>query len=207
MSLSNYSELKQSIINWSHRSDMDLLIDDFIRLTEVDMYTSNMAHESLELREMETTSTATISSDSLALPDGYISLRSIRITGASGYDLRYKSPDALVHRGGTGKPKYFTITNQIEFDVAPDQDYTCEVVYMKKPTALSSSNTSNEVLADFPNIYLYGGLWALFTHADDEAQAMKYYTRFSDAINGANAEDEAGRYGTAPYMRITGVTP
>jgi len=207
MALSNYSELKQSIINWSHRSDMDLLIDDFIVLTETDMYVTNSSHEGLELRGMETTSTATIDADALALPDGFVSMRSFRVTTDDGYDLRNKTADTLVHRSGTGRPKYYAITSQIEFDVAPDQDTPCEMVYFKKPDPLTSLNTTNEALTNYPNIYLFGALAQLFTHCDDEAQAQKYYARYADAINGANAEAEAGRYGTAPYMRINGVTP
>lgn len=207
MALSNYSELKQSIINWSHRNDMDLLIDDFISLAESDMFKTTSAHEALELREMETTSTATVSSDALALPDGFLSMRSFRITGDTGYDLLPKSAEALYHRGSTGRPRYFAITSQIEFDVSPDQNYACEMVYYKQPTGLSSSNATNAVLTNHPEIYLYGSLWALFTHADDEAQAVKYYMRYSEALNGANAQDEEGRFGIAPYARIQGATP
>lgn len=207
MALATYADLKQSIINWSHRSDMDLLIDDFIALTESDMFKNTMAHEALELREMETTSTATINADALALPDGFLSMRSFRVTGSSGYDLLPKSADSLYHRGSTGRPKYYAITSQIEFDVSPDQNYDCEMVYFKQPTGLSSINTTNLVLTNHPEIYLYGALWALFTHADDEAQAQKYYQRYADAVNGANAADEEGRFGVAPYMRVQGVTP
>lgn len=207
MALSNYSELKQSIINWSHRSDMDLLIDDFIRLAEVDMYSSTSGHESLEIRAMETSATGTIASNALALPTGFISLRGFRITGDSGWDLRYKTPESMVNQPSTGMPKYYTITTQFEFDKTPDQSYSYEIDYIQKPTGVSSSNTTNITLTNYPNIYLYGALAMLYAHADDEMQAQKYYTRFSDAINGANAETEAGKYGASPYARINGATP
>ena len=55
MSISTYNELKLTIIKWSNRSDIDLLVDDFIRLCEVDMFKTTKIHETLELREMETT--------------------------------------------------------------------------------------------------------------------------------------------------------
>ena len=207
MAISNYSNLKTAIINWSHRGDLDLLIDDFIALAEADMYKGTELHEPLELRDMETTSTASISSDALALPSGFKSMRSFRVTTAPPYDLRYKAPDALVHKSSTGQPKYYTITSQIEFDVSPAETYPCEMVYMKKPDPITSANTTNDVLTNHPDIYLFGGLWALFTHADDEAQAQKYYQRFALAINGANQQDENGRYGSSPYARVSGPTP
>ena len=37
MAISNYTELKQAIIDWSHREDLDLMIDDFIALAEAEM--------------------------------------------------------------------------------------------------------------------------------------------------------------------------
>ena len=207
MALSTYTDLKQSIIKWCKRDDMDLLIDDFIALAESDMFKTTTSHEALELKQMETTSTATISGDAIALPDGYISMRSIRVTGSEGYDLLPKTPDSLYHRSGTGRPKYYAITSQIEFDVTSDSGYGIEVVYFQRPTPLSTSNASNVVLANHPEIYLYGALWALYTYADDEAQSVKYYNRYSEAINGANFTDEDGRFGNAPYARIQGATP
>ena len=207
MAISNYTNLKESIVNWSHRADCDLLIDDFIALAEADMFINDNNHESLELRLMETTSTANITSDALALPTGFVSMRSFRVTGDDGYDLRPKTADSLWHRGSTGKPRYFAITSQIEFDVSPDQTYESEMVYYRKPDAITSANPTNDILTNYPNIYLFGALYHLFTYADDEAQANKYLVRFSNAINGANATDEQARYGVAPYARVVGNLP
>ncbi len=207
MALSTYTELKKSIINWSHRGDMDLLIDDFILLAEIDMFKETTQHEALDVREMETTSTATIDAQALSLPDNFKSMRSMKIIGDTISDLVFNTPDAMVLKTGTGKPCYYAVTSQLEFDIAPDQDYSVEMNYYKSPDGLSSSNTSNVILVSHPDIYLYGALWALFTHADDEQQAMKYYQRFSLAINGANQADESGRYGTAPYMKLSGSHP
>ena len=207
MALSSYSDLKKSIINWSHRDDLDLLIDDFIELAEVEMF-SNSA-EILQLRGMEARATASTGVDQfLALPAGFESMRSMRlIVNDGGGALRFKTPESLVRRSGTGRPAYFTVTDQIEFDVTPDSSYTVEFNYIALPTPLSSVNTTNTVLDNHPNIYLYGALWALFTHADDEAQAQKYYNRFVSGIKGANQADNDGRYGPAPYARVQGPTP
>ncbi len=207
MALSTYTELKKSIINWSHRGDMDLLIDDFILLAEIDMFKETAQHEALEVREMETTSTATIDAQALSLPDNFKSMRSMKIIGDTISDLIFNTPDAMVLKTGTGRPCYYAVTSQVECDIAPDQDYSVEMNYYKSPDGLSSSNTSNVILTNHADIYLYGALWALFTHADDEQQAMKYYQRFSLAINGANQADGSGRYGTAPYMKLSGSHP
>lgn len=207
MALSNYNELKLSIIKWSHRSDLDKLVDDFIELAETEMFANNI--EILQLRGMETRSTASTGANQfLALPDDFKSMRSVRLlVDDHNGSLRFKTPEALVRRGGTGRPSYFAVSTQLEFDVTPDQTYTVEMNYIRKPTPLSASNATNVVLDNSANIYLFGSLWALFTHADDEQQAQKYYQRFIGAIQGSNQADEDGRYGPAPYGRIQGPTP
>lgn len=208
MSFDTFANLKIEIIEWSHRNDVDQKIDDFIDLVEKDMFKSTGSHEALEIRGQETTSTASVSTKYFALPDEYFAFRSIRLVlDSTGGTLRFKTQDALLRRSGTGRPNYFSVGSQIEFDIAPDQAYTVEVNYYKKPTALSVSNQTNIVLDNHPEIYLNGALYYLFTYADDEAQANKYLQRYSEAINGANQADQEGRYGPAPYARIEGPTP
>ena len=181
---------------------MDLLIDDFITLAEVEMFKETEQHEALQIKEMEIEYSGVLSLRTLALPTGFKSMRSFILDNEAKSDLLYNTPDQLPVRSGTGQPRYYTITNQIEVDVSPDQSYDVLMTYFQKPTGICSSNTTNIILTNHPDVYLYGALWALFTHADDEAQAMKYYQRFALAINGANQADEAGRYGTAPYAKL-----
>ena len=205
MALDSYANLKLSIINWSHRSDMDLLIDDFILLAETEMFANRV--EPLQIRTLEVTSNADVSTQLFAFPDRFQSMRSMKIVDDQESDVLFKTPDALVRRSGTGRPKYFTATNQLEFDVAPDATYAIEMSYFAKPLGLSSSNTTNVILADFPNIYLYGVLAQLFKHTQDTENEASYKNEFLQAIQGANQADEDGRYGPAPYARIDGPTP
>jgi hypothetical protein len=206
MALSTYANLKQSVINWSHRDDLDLLIDDFIEIAETEMFANEV--ETLNIRAMETQSVISLSTNTNALPSGYLSLRSARLQVSNGNGtLIFKSPESLNRLSGTGRPKYYTIHNQIEVDVSPDQTYNLELNYIKKPDALTSSNVTNEILDNYPNIYLYGCLWAAFTYADDEAQAQKYYSRFISNIKGANMSSDQGQFGALPSIRIDGATP
>ena len=208
MALSNYSELKQSIIAWSFRNDMDLLIDDFILLAETEMF--NNSFTNLEVKGQETTDTTlTTTARIVALPTNYQSMRSIRLSlNSFGSEIRFRAPEQMIRSDTTGRPVYFTIVgNNIEFDREPDALYEIEIKYYASPTALSSTNATNTVLTNNPTIYLFGSLWALYTHAVDEVEAQKYYTRFIGAIKGANKQSKSGRYGPAPAMRIEGSTP
>jgi len=208
MAFDTFENLKLEIIDWSQRNDMALRLDSFITLVEKDMFKATKAHESLRTRGQETTSNADVSTKFFALPDEYHSFRSIRIVlDTLAGRLTYKAPDALFRRNGTGRPSFFTVGSQIEFDITPDQTYDVEVNYFKKPTPLSTTNPSNDVLVNHPDIYLNGALYYLFVLAKDQESAGLYQGLYADAIDGANQSDKEGRYGPAPYARIEGSTP
>lgn len=212
MPLDNFDNLKASIKRRSKRNDIsDADLNDYIAQCESEMY--NNAVSPLRVRSMESRATATTSTSSrfLELPDLFLQMRRLKLndpfTGGSDSDIRYKSPEQLPLRGITAIPIYFTLTTQLEFDSTPDQEYTIEMQYVKKLTALDDTNTTNAILTDYPNIYLFGALWALFDDFQEVDIAGNYYNKFMTAIQGANASDQAGRYGPAPAVRQEGYLP
>lgn len=209
MSLDTYANLKDEIISWSHRDDVDLKIDTFIDLAESEMLAN--AVEPLQLRGEETLVVfATNTSDRfVALPAGYQSLRKARIQIANGesYEIFYRTPAQLNLISSAGMPRFFTVTDQVEFDRVSDQIYAGEFQYFQDFTALSSSNTTNTVLTNHPTIYLFGALWSLKKHTEEPQAAAGYYQDFINAIRGANKKDWLGRYGPAPVARVEGATP
>ena len=59
----------------------------------------------------------------------------------------------------TGKPSYFAITGQdFEFYPAPDAAYTIEVIYYATITSLSDTDTTNFLILNHNDIYLFGTL-------------------------------------------------
>ncbi len=121
--------------------------------------------------------------------------------------LRFRTPEQLNIKNSVGTPSFFTITDQIEFDRVSDIVHPGEIQYYADFTALSSSNTTNTVLTNNPNIYLFGALWALKVHTEQPDSAARYFQMFISAIKGANLKDKMGRYGPAPVMRVEGSTP
>lgn len=209
MSLNTYDNLKLEIIDWSHRKDMALRVDTFIDLAEVEMFSNSV--EPLKVRGGETrvAFSTSITTRFVALPAGYQSFRKVRIQIVSGGSIKmtYRTPEQLDVLSSIGLPLFFTVTDQIEFNRISDQVYTGEFQYFKEFTALSDDNTSNFVLADFPNIYLYGALWKLMLHVEQFDKAAEYEKQFLTLIRGANKLDWLGRHGPAPRMIVDGPTP
>jgi hypothetical protein len=202
MSLTTYLGLKDSIEAWSHRNDVASRLDDFIDLAESEML------KWIRIRDMETRATAVTSGRYLSLPSDFLEMRRLRmISGAQYFEVLSSTPEGMYITQDSGMPKLFTVTSQVEFDRTPDSAYTVEMQYYGKPTALSASNTSNSILTKYPNIYLFGSLWALYLWALQEDKAEYYYGKLMQAIQTANREDKKGRHGPAPAMRYGGATP
>lgn len=203
MALDTYAALKLEIIAWSHRGDIDLKVDTFINMAEVAMFSN--PDEVLQVRGQETRSTLVTSGQYLALPADYHSMRSIRLLiPENDQEIFYRSPSQMIREPAPGRPFYFTVTSEIEFNRVPDTNYNVEIQYYAKPTALSVSNASNEVLASDPNIYLFGALAACFIYANDSIEAQKYNALFISAVKGANKKFKRGRYGPAPALTPAG---
>jgi hypothetical protein len=197
MALDTYANLKQAIERWSHRTDLTNVLDDFIDLAE------NQIDKKLFLRNNELRATATMSTTDrfLALPTRFLKMRRLTlINGSLNYEIHYKSPEAMPVKDTAGRPRYFTVTSQLEFDRTADSAYTLEMSYASRLVPLNSTDTSNDTLTDYPDLYLYGCMAAL-------RKWENYEQLFDKAIAEANAQDRKGRYGTAPKMAKEGSTP
>jgi len=202
MAIADFDELQKEIVEWSHRGDLGKKIITFIQLAENAMYSNDQ--EVLAVRSMETVSTAATAGQYVELPPNFESARSIRlVTGDNGGELRFQAPEQMHKHVATGRPTFFTIVgNEIQLDRVPDSEYTLEIQYYRKATALSDNNLTNEILTSHPSIYLFGALTALFSYSQDTEQHLKYNGMFISAIKGANKADKKGRYGPAPAMSL-----
>ena len=160
MALDTYANLKTEIANYLNRSDLTSYLDTFIDLAE-----SRMARD-LRLREMETidtTITTVAGTQSYSLPTGYLEMRFVTWQSNPYTFLAYMSPPDFfrVYNAGvaSGSPTYYTIVGStIYWGKKPDAANVLELGFFKRPTALSSSSTSNDILTYFPDLYLYASL-------------------------------------------------
>lgn len=197
MTITSYDTLTKQIEIWSHRDDVGTLIDTFLQLTEVEIYSN--PDEPLQLANKETYATALTPTDSrfLALPDDLNTQKKIEITiDGFNHKVIYTSPQNLKSQESiSGIPCEFTISNnQIEFDKIPDQEYTVTVLYSKQPLPLSKTNQTNEVLTKYPNIYLFGALTQMSIWSQDTQQEQKFSLYFLNAIKDANQREKMIRF-------------
>jgi hypothetical protein len=198
MAITSYSTLKDAVVNWTHRTDLTTVLDDFIDLTE------SRLNRELRASQQEIRATTAGATEYLAMPTDLLAIRNIQLNTNPPKSLAYVAPEFidLKDDGSSGEPKYYTIIGD-EIQLAPDPDgsYTVEIAYYAKITALSDSNTSNWLLAAHPEAYLYGCLAEAFKYAMDDEQAAKYAALFQDTLSQIKTLDAERKYGQGMRVR------
>lgn len=202
MTVATYAELKQAIQDWTKRDNLLSQLDTFIDMAEVAIA------DALRVRQMETTAALTTSTDYsyIDLPDDYIKLRRLQIyRDTQLFDLDMVPLKQLFIVDSAGVPSRFSVTDRLEFDRVSDEEYDLEITYFRSLTPLSATNTTNDILTNYPMIYLSACLKYAFEHILLEDKAMYWQQQFDGHVARANRRSRNGRYGPAPTMQVSGM--
>lgn len=158
--LDSYDNLQTAVKKWlGGRTDLDDQIPDFIALAE--------ARIRRRVRRRSIRATITISSAETTLPADCAELRSLRLSSSIPSldrpmdvgSIEQLSAVRARHNAVPGRPiRAAVLGDKLLVAPAPDQPYTAEIVYFEKLLPLSATVQSNSVLADAPDLYLYGAL-------------------------------------------------
>lgn len=204
MSYTNYSDLQASIAGYLGRSDLTTQIPDFIRFAEI-----RLGRE-LRTRLMLNSATApTIANDAkVALPTDFLEIRDLFIQGNPRRPLSYMSPSAFSREAKAdviGLPVFYTLlASEFQFAPVPDAIYTLEVLYYAKPTFLSTANTSNVFLANYPDALLYASLIEAEPYLINDARSQLWSTLYDRAIKNITEANESSEFSGIPLqMKVT----
>ena len=205
MAISDYTELKTAVANWLDRDDLADRIPEFIALAEARM------NRVLRLRMMESKYTAsTVASQrNYALPASYIQMRNFQLNTSPITSLSYVSPeiyDRLWGGSQGGTPLFYTIiANELQLGPIPGSVITMEMLFYKKVSALSASNTTEVMLTDNPDVYLYGALLEAEPFVMNDERIGVWAQGFEKAIVDLQEQDNKDRHsGSALRVMNTG---
>ena len=194
MARGSYAELQTAVANWLDRSDLDDRIPEFIALAEARM------NRLLRLRLMENKYTAsTVAAQrNYALPTGYVQMRNFQINVTPVRPLQYVTPevyDRIWGGSSSGTPEVYTImTNEVQLGPKPDSIMTMEMLFYKRVTALSGSNTTEQMLTENPDIYLYGALMEAEPFIMNDERVGLWAQGFSQAVQALQEQDNKDRH-------------
>jgi hypothetical protein len=101
-------------------------------------------------------------------------------------------------RGGVnyvaGKPESVRLTaGQFEIYPTPDAPYNVSLLYRGRIPALSDAAPSNWLLADAPDVLLYGALGNAAPYLKDDARLTVWAALYQSAVDALNAESKTAK--------------
>jgi len=194
MAIGTYAELQTAVANWLDRDDLTARIPEFIALAEARM------NRVLRIRLMEAKYTAsTVAAQrNYALPTSYIQMRNFQINTSPITPLQYVTPeiyDRLWGGSTDGTPQFYTIVaGEVQLGPLPASILTMEMLFYKKITALSGSNTTEAMLTDNPDVYLYGALLEAEPFIMNDERVGLWAQGFQQAISDLQEQDNKDRH-------------
>lgn len=199
MAITTYAELQTSVANWLHRGDLTSIIPDLIMLAEERIF------RTIRAREMETALSETIASGVIAVPSGYIALKSVYLDGTPTTKLK-RSTVAQIYenyptRSADTKPKCIAREGgNFIFGPYPDAAYTVKGIYYARLTSIATS--ANALFTANPDLYLMATLCEAAPYIKDDNRVAIWEAKFAQikaAIEEENDEEE--RSGGGMHVR------
>jgi hypothetical protein len=196
MALATYADLQTALSTWLDGSDLSSQQTTLIALAEAEITDrlGELVDQGAVIGPMITRGALAITaSEYLALPDSNLLLPiAIEVTSYSDpWQIEYISPDALLQLkidGGTGydtsvPPQNYTVEGSyLRFWPTPSAAWTAEYTRYDKLPALSNSNSTNWLLTNHPNVYLYGSLAQAELMGWNDSRVANLATLFENAM-------------------------
>jgi hypothetical protein len=194
MALTTYAELKTSVGDWLNRTDLAAAISDFVSLAEAQI------ERQLRTRQMIVRANATFAAAAEygTVPDDFLETKSIKLDTNPITYLSFQTIDAMDQLSNTtylssGKPLYFSVVgSQFRLLPIPDGEYTAELVYYAKLAKLSNTNTTNWLLTQAPDVYLYGSLLQAAPYLQDDARITVWSSLYQAGLDQLQIADDRG---------------
>jgi hypothetical protein len=132
------------------------------------------------------------------VPDDFLEVKAIKINTNPVTNLTFQTIDAMDALSNTtylssGKPLYFSVVgSQFRLLPIPDGEYTAELVYYAKLSKLSDTNTTNWLLTQAPDVYLYGSLLQAAPYLQDDARISVWSSLYQAGPDQLQIADDRG---------------
>lgn len=196
MPLSTYAELQTSIGSFLNRTDLASAAVDFIALAEAQL------NRDIKHWRMEKRATASIDGRFSAVPSDFVSPVRFQVGTTDApmdpISIQDMHDRRAANNDNAGTPCYYALAgDEFEFLPTPTSALTATLLYRASIPALSDSNTSNWVLENAPDVYLYGALIHSAPYLVEDARVATWGALYSQALSQLNRQGEAGKFGGA----------
>ena len=196
MAITTYAELKSAVANWLNRDDLDAIIPDFISLAEAQF------NRTIRHRKMVVRSDATLDTPYFAVPADWLQTIRFQLNTNPVTPLLFVTPEQALEESqvysASQQPLFYTTVGQ-QFQVVPypDGEYEAELLYYAKIPALSDSNTTNWLLTESPDLYLYAVLLQSAPYLKEDERLNVWAGLYQRLFDDMMLADERARIGSS----------
>jgi hypothetical protein len=186
----NYTEVDANVFTNSVCNTFILMAENRI-LRDID----------LDVFKLEVTGTMSSGNKFLTAPTDILTHRYIMVTKDSEQiflefrDTSYMK-EYWPNGATTGTPRFYSVWDQNTFYIAPtpDDNYTVELGYIRKPEQLSSTNPETWVSINAPEALLYACLIQAYSYTKGPGELLTYFENsYKQAIQGLGVEQQGRR--------------
>lgn len=188
MSIASYTELKAAVGRWLHRSDLAAVAPDLIMLAET------RCNRSLRVRQMETESSALVSTSAVDLPADWLEL--IGEPTVDGEPLHFVSRDHFKRYANQGHSgNYYSIFGKrLMIGYQINDPVTLAFDYYTKIVSLSDAAPINWMLSDASDVYLYGALLEAEPYMKNDSRIQVWQGLLQVALTDLQGANDKAKY-------------
>jgi len=199
MAITTYAELQAAVADWLNRQDLTATIPNFISLAEAQL------NRELRHRKMITRATLTVDAQYENQPADFLETVRFQLNTNPITPLVYETPEQILEDSQayvtSGQPMFFsTIGTQFQFLPVPDASYSAELMYYAQIPSLSVSNTSNWLLTEAPDVYLYATLIQSAPYLKEDERIGTWAGIYQRLLADLKVSDERARIGSSKLV-------
>lgn len=200
----DYGELKQAILDDTHRADLSTHVARFVRQCE-GLIRRDLAGY---LVSATLTDSDRVADGLFNLPARVLQVRHISLQGRQGDALQQVAPGQIRRLDTTADVLQFAQNGDgtIEFRGSPGSTDVFDILYYGTPVPFSSDTDENELLTDHETLYMAGAKFFLYLHTQDRELANDELDIFNGVIDTLNEQvaRKLGGANVAPSYNMAG---
>ena len=208
MAITNYTNLQTTIADFLNRDDLTSVIPTFIQLSEAQM-NRDIRHYEMEKRA---TGEQSAGDAYMQVPSDWLETIRLSLTASGTSAVTMASRAAIAdiraknENVSTKLPYYYChVDGQFELYPTPVETTDFELLYYQKIPDLAT-NSTNWLLTDAPDVYLYGSLLHSAPYLADDARIATWAQMYAAAVQNVNMSSDNATYsGSGIKLKLRGL--
>ncbi len=191
----DYATLQSHVADTWNRTDLTGVIPNLIQQFEA------QAKRESRLRKLTDRGVVVVSADNLQLPSDFYSLEAWYHDGGTYFGpITSVGADQIgslkAAYGDTGVPQFASIVDgRVRFAPEPDGVYDTAMTYWRQVVSLSDTNTTNWLITEAPDIYLYGTLLESAPYLKDDERLATWGTLYEQRLDALHEATQDAQFG------------